>query len=297
MTGIPTARGEPMADAPELKRGLFGYRKDAVRSLLADRERMFLEVSEEAASAEQRAETTRGELDQAMADVGSLRQELDARTGELGSAQRRVEQLETDLAAVTSQVAEQSQRARDAELRLKSRESSLLERISALETELQEERAALPAGVNELTRVLDATRDAVDRIMAGARRSAEDQLAEVRRTREELQVEIERASDWREQVLPLVEGVRHEIGRAQAQVVQVGARISEALRPMTDSLSTLGYNLEGLERAATAQTPEGSPPERVDLVSHERAEGEEQADRGQEQPSPAVPQAAHETQA
>lgn len=293
-----------MADASdELKGGFFGYRKDDVRALLAARERMFLEVSDQARAAEERLDTTRSELDLAKAGVRALREQLDARTNELGSAQARVAELETQVAAATSEVAEHSQRAREGEQRLQTRESALREQISRLEAELAEARATPPPGVGELTAVLDATRDAIERIIAGARRSAEDQLAQVERTRGDLQAEIERASAWREHVSPLIDDVRREIGRTRAQALQVSGRVSEALRPMTDALTTLAHNLEDLERAAVTEAPErATSPDRVDLASHEGTEAREPdgtaeqrgADqRGAEQPG-SIP---HETPA
>jgi chromosome segregation ATPase len=283
-----------MADAPELKRGLFGYRRDAVQEMLADRERMFLEVSQEARAAEERLEAARQVSDSLRSDVDKARQELVARSAETEQLNARVTQLETDLAAATSQVAEQGRRARDAEERLHTRETALLDRVAALEAELEQARTTQAAGVEELSTVLDATRDAVERIMAGARRAAEDQLADVQRTRQELETDIQRASAWREHVSPMIEGVTHEIGRAQAQVVQVSARVSEALRPMTDALSSLSRNLEDLERTAASQISQETPtPDRVDLVSHERSD-EEAASVEDQQDASSAP---HETPA
>jgi chromosome segregation ATPase len=260
-----------MADAPELKRGLLGYRRNDVQAVLADRERMFVGVSEEAREAEERLATAGRKLDELRAQLYAARGELEARTSELGSTQARVGQLEAALETATSQLAEHSQRAREAEQRLHAHETSLLERIAALEAELDEARATPVARVGELTAVLDATRDAVERIMAGARRSAEDQLADVQRTREELRSEIERASAWHDHVAPLIDVLRGEIGRAQAQVMQVGARVGEALRPMTEAIATLERGLDDLERAARGSANQNErSADRVDLVSHER---------------------------
>jgi chromosome segregation ATPase len=277
-----------MADAPELKRGLLGYRRNDVQAVLADRERMFVGVSEEAREAEERLATAGRQLDELRAQLYAARGELEARTSELGSTQARVAQLEAALETATSQLAEHSQRAREAEQRLHAHETSLFERIAALEAELDEARATPVARVGELTAVLDATRDAVERIMAGARRSAEDQLADVQRTREELRSEIERASAWHDHVAPLIDVLRREIGRAQAQVVQVGARVGEALRPMTEAIATLERNLDDLERAAGGSANQNEPStDRVDLVSHERDQaGVPTADAAQ----PAVPE-------
>jgi chromosome segregation ATPase len=281
-------------EVPELRRSLFGYRKRDVESILEARERMFERVSEEATQRQIEAEQLR-------TDLGKAREEARAATEDERLARAETESVRDELTAQTAEITRELETARgeltgldeqrrDAETRAGGLESEvrearrevagLTERLrvaDATEADLRtrlEQASAATTETRELGSVLEATQDAIERILGGARRTAEEDLARVQHTREQIQIEIDRVRSWQERIDPVARGVADEISAARAQMAQTAERVGEALQPMSDALTALARRLDELTRAADPSTvqPAAELLDRVDLVSHERAE-------------------------
>jgi chromosome segregation ATPase len=286
MAGHPTFPGEDMDQAPELQRALFGYRKQDVESILEARERMFEQISEEANQRKEEAERLRRDVEKARAETRTAREEMQRVRGELDAevndVRQELETLRADLPRMEERRREAETRATglEAEVREARREiAGLNERLRLadateidLRTRLEEASTAAPQ-TRELGAVVEATQQAIARIMAGAKRDAEEDLSRVQRTRNEIQADVDRVRVWRERIEPVTHDVSSEIAVAQAQMSQTAERVGEALRPMSDALTALSKHLDELARVAVAPT---GRPDRVDLVSHEQEQDQEQ---------------------
>jgi chromosome segregation ATPase len=274
-----------MDDGPELKRGLFGYRKQDVETLLQARERMFQRVSDEAGRLRDEAQELRTDLGRAREDGRTAREETQAVRSELGS---QLEETRGKEERGRAEAARNEERRLDAETRATALEAELREarrEVSALDerlrvadatevdlrTRLEEAPTHAPIDAMELGGVLEAAQQAIARIMEAARRTAEEDLGRVRRTREEIQTEIDRVRSWRDRVEPLARSIADAMSVAQAQMSQTAERVGEALRPMSEALTSLGSHLEELAGTVDLAAAErAGTPDRVDLTYHER---------------------------
>ncbi|MGZ4114933.1 MAG: hypothetical protein ACXVQT_07635 [Actinomycetota bacterium] len=292
-----------MDQAPELKRSLFGYRKQDVESILEARERMFERATEESNQRKDEIKRLRADLDRARGETRTARDETESVRTELTT---QLEDLRRELDGVRADMTILEDRHREAETRATGLESELREarrevsgmnerlRVAdATETDLRnriEEATMAPPDTRELGAVLEATQEAIGRIMAGARRTAEEDLARVQQTRDEIQADVERVRTWRERIEPVTQDIAGNIAVAQAQMSQTAERVSEALRPMSDALTSLAQRLDDLARVADPSEMRDERPDRVDLVSHEQqaSEAERMAeDVGAQQETPA----------
>jgi chromosome segregation ATPase len=294
-----------MDQAPELKRSLFGYRKQDVESILEARERMFERATEESSRRKDEIERLRADLDRARGETGTARDETESVRTDLTT---QLEDLRRELDGVRADVTILEDRHREAETRATGLESELREarrevsgmnerlRVAdATETDLRnrlEEATTAAPDTRELGAVLEATQEAVARIMAGARRTAEEDLGRVQQTRDEIQAEVERVRTWRERIEPVTQDIAGNIAVAQAQMSQTAERVGEALRPMSDALTSLAQRLDDLARASDPSEMPGERPDRVDLVSHEQQAASEaeriREDAAVERETPAV---------
>jgi chromosome segregation ATPase len=280
-----------MNEPPELRRTLFGYRRQDVESILETRERMFEQATEEADRQRSEAERLGMELEKARAEIAAAREEtriardetriereeLSAQSAEL---RRELETARGELARVHDQRREAEMRAGGLQTEIgeaRREVAALTNRLraaEATETDLRARLAQPPAApdTRDLDSVLEAAQEAIERIMTGARRTAEEDLARVQRTRDEIQAEIDRVRAWRERIDPIAREMAGEIAFTQTQMSQTAERVGAALQPMSDALTALSNRLEELGRAADATIASGERPDRVDLVSHERSE-------------------------
>ncbi len=277
-----------MDQAPELKRSLFGYRKQDVESILEARERMFELATGESNQRKEEIERLRADLDKARGENGTARGETEAVRTELTT---QLEHLRKELDGVRADMTVLEDRHREAETRATGLESALREarrEVSSLNERVRvadateaglriqlEEATTAPPDTRDLGAVLEATQEAIGRIMAGARRTAEEDLTRVQQTRDEIESEVERVRTWRERIEPVTHDVADNIAVAQAQMSQTAERVGEALRPMSEALTSLAQRLDDLARVAEPSEVAGERPDRVDLVSHEQQAGEE----------------------
>ena len=290
-------------EAPELKRALFGYRPSDVESLIEARERMFEHVTEEASNLRAESERLRADLDRSRAETRTareeaerLRQQSESATADADAAREESERARAEAGRAQEQGRNAEMRAGglEAELREARREvTALSERLRVadateadLRARLDEASVAAPGEPRELGSVLEATQQAIARIMQNARRAAEDDLGRVHRARDEIQAEVDRVRVWRDRVEPLTASINDSIAAARTHMSQTADRVGEALRPMSDALSTLGQLLDELARQ-TLEAPADTSvmtDQRVDLVSHEH-ERSDGSDTPQEAPA------------
>jgi chromosome segregation ATPase len=254
-----------------------------VESILEARERMFERITEESNRRKEETDRLRTDLGKARTETKTAREQTESvrteLTTQLEEVRHELEELRADVARLEDQRREADTRASglDAELREARREvSGLSERLRVadateadLRTRLEETSTGAPE-TRELGAVLEATQEAIGRIMAGARRTAEEDLARVQQTRDEMQSEVDRVRTWRERIEPVTQDIAGGIAVAQAQMSQTAERVGEALRPMSDALSSLSQRLDDLARVADPSAATDGQPDRVDLVSHEQ---------------------------
>lgn len=176
---------------PQLKRGIFGFTRDSVRRMLADREGMF-------ARAQQRLKETQARVAQLELQVRTLEGHIAQRNAEVESAAARIAHLESQL--------------EDADERLKDREALALELAAA--------REQLEAHV-ELERELDEARRQLKEL-EGIRRELTS-ARELLREQDDLQQQLDRRS---EQVL-LAES---RVANLEAQLAGVRAGLEQRAR-------------------------------------------------------------------
>jgi DNA repair exonuclease SbcCD ATPase subunit len=288
---------------PQLTRTLFGYRRDKVRSLLADREAMFARVTEDARAAAEKVDTAE---EQARA-AEERAQTAEERAAKLVEESARAAEDKIRAAEEKVRAAESKGRAGDEQVRVAQEKTRVAEeRLLELDAELArvrrelEERAeapartvdgepvfgslvaaGLPAPEGGLTAVLEATEKAVTQFIEEARHSGEEQLREAQRQQQELETKIAQLSEWWNRVEPFVADVQGSIDEAKNEANSVPGRIGSVLEPVTQAFGSLGSRLATLaEMAAMPITgtpdadggPETSPPSVVDVHEPEAVE-------------------------
>jgi chromosome segregation ATPase len=288
---------------PQLTRKLFGYSRDKVRSLLADREAMFARATQDARQAaekshasEERAEAAE-ERAQAAEERAAKLVEESARAAEdkIRAAEEKVRAAESKVRTGDEQVRVAQEKTRVAEERLLELDAELAgvrreleERAEAPVNTVNGEPAAgslvaagLPAPEGGLTAVLEATEKAVTQFIEEARHSGEEQLREAQRQQLDLETKIAQLSEWWNRVEPFVADVQGSIDEAKNQANSVPGRIGSVLEPVTQAFGSLGSRLATLaEMAAMPITgtpdadrgPETSPPNVVDVEETEAVE-------------------------
>jgi predicted nucleic acid-binding Zn-ribbon protein len=100
-------------EIPKLRRSLFGYRKEAINQLLAERNEFYIKAEDRVHAAEARIADLERELASARAETAALHQELEKqRTSDQGTARFLTEELSTILAAAEESATRIIERAR-----------------------------------------------------------------------------------------------------------------------------------------------------------------------------------------
>lgn len=288
---------------PQLTRTFFGYRRDKVRSLLADREAMFARATEDARAAAEKVDTAE---EQARA-AEERAQTAEERAAKLIEESARAAEDKIRAAEEKVRAGESKARAGDEQVRVAHEKTRVAEeRLLELDAELARVRrelkdraevpvhrvdgepafgslvaTGLPAAEGGLTAVLEATEKAVTQFIEEARHSGEEQLREAQRQQQELETKIAQLSEWWNRVEPFVVDVQGSIDEAKNQANSVPGRIGSVLEPVTQAFGSLGSRLATLaEMAAMPITgtpdadpgPEPSPPNVVDVNKPEALE-------------------------
>jgi hypothetical protein len=201
-----------MRDDPRpLKRGLFGYSREAVDRMTRDRDTSLHQAEVRVQAAESRA----ARLD---AELQTLREEHDALAARLA---------ELDRGAHPTSQGEGGPEERDGPGQLTSRFLT-----------------------EELASVLAAAEEAAGRIVERARASSEQQIAEADRMWREAQSQMARLASWRDRVEPVTRTAQSKIGEVRAKIEDVPDMIRKALSPLADSIAGLDGDLAEVAMAA-----------------------------------------------
>jgi chromosome segregation ATPase len=303
-------------DDPQLTRTLFGYSRDKVRSLLADREAMFARATEDARAAAEKVDTAE---EQARA-AEERAQAAEERAAKLVEESARAAEDKIRAAEEKVRAAESKGRTGDEQVRVAQEKTRVAEeRLLELDAELARVRreveegaeapvhaseggepfvrsfvaAGAPAPEGGLTAVLEATEKAVTQFIEEARHSGEEQLREAQRQQQELETKIAQLSEWWNRVEPFVADVQGSIDEAKNQANSVPGRIGSVLEPVTQAFGSLGNRLATLAQMAAmpitgthdldAGSP-ASPPLVVEVAEPEEDVVVDRADAEIEQP-------------
>jgi chromosome segregation ATPase len=265
----------------DLKGSFFGYSRASVRSVLAEREAMLDRASRVASAAEQRADRFSSELSQAQGACAELGEQLDA----ANLVRARLEEdlrIMTERAEQATTEAAESQQALRRALEGSAQDRASLEahqqRLAELEgllTEYREEierRAARtiasveptrarapepedgPATATELAAVIEVTEQAVLSIMESTKARADLELHAVDAERERIKRDVESMTAWRDRAAPVIDSLEATMSEVQRHVGEVGARVSDVLRPVTSAVTQLASDLASLDTLAEART-------------------------------------------
>jgi len=278
------------SDPPQLGRSLLGYRRAAVRQVLADRETMFRLVKDQAQRAEERVEEIREELETARAelraqsettdamlaeahaglesanaalksrgehvelaeaDLARSRKELETARKELETARKELDTARVEVADARAAVKSQTQRAETAAARTTRLETQLLEARQELALRSEPSPSKVLA-TDELSAILETAERGVTGILERTRRAYEDQFAEVQAERRTIQSEIDRFSEWRVQVEPRVHAIQQSIQTAGERIARVPGQIQSAVDTMAQAVAEVNASLK---RLATLPEP------------------------------------------
>jgi DNA repair exonuclease SbcCD ATPase subunit len=280
---------------PQLTRTLFGYSRDKVRSLLADREAMFARVMQDAREAAEKTRAAEEQAEAAEERAQAAEESARAAADKIRAAEEKARVAEDKVRAGDEKVRVAQEKTRVAEERLLELDAEL----ARVRREL-EERAEAPVQASDgepavrslvgagpsvpgtgLTAVLEATEKAVTQFIEEARHSGEEQLRDAQRKQLELETKIAQLSEWWNRVEPFVADVQGSIDEAKNQANSVPGRIGSVLEPVTQAFGSLGNRLATLaQMAATPITgtpdadrgPETSPPSVVEVDEPEAVE-------------------------
>ncbi len=283
------------AEAAELRTDRDAARRD-LEEAVADGERLRLELT----AIRGELETVRHELEAAEHERETARDEPDLQDERLRAAEELSERrgdeialLEQELSAVRRQSLLQSQRARSAETR-----------VEELEAEVRSVRAELEAGLSAAIGELEAARASVEEAAArpapGPSATAEErsvargpapgtlggnmngpetpeagEFREADRASPEILAVSERLGS-REELAPLVGAIRSTIEDARERAAGIGARVDEAVAPLTAAITELSdWQTAFTELAAllAAETPEAGSPNSLDPVDLDEQDG------------------------
>jgi chromosome segregation ATPase len=215
--------------APQLKRGLFGYTPESVRLLLADRDTMFLRASENARAAEALVLELRAEIE-------SLKTDLAERSEKLRAAEAEAADLRTDRDATSEELERSASEVR----RLTGDVETLRQQVSDAEELVRVADAQIARHTGDLALMRQELGTARREFLVQNQRarSAENRIeelqAELASTRDELEFELRRVGGE-------LEAAKEEAASAQAEPAAaeelsgIVAAAEEALARVLDS--------------------------------------------------------------
>jgi len=252
-------------EAPQLKRGPFGYTPRSVRLVLADRDRLLVRASARAEAAEAQALAARSEAKALQTQLAEQAQDEPIRVAEVRSGE--IADIRQELSSVRWHLLIESQLVKSAEAR-----------IEVLEAEVRSQRPELEAGLSTAMADLEAARVAVEEAAArpaadpsvtaegtsavleaagwtmarmnGSGTHAAEELGEAERARRETLAEIERLAACRDRLASIVGVVRSTIEDARERAAGIGDRVDEAVAPLTEAIADLSDRLAAFAELA-----------------------------------------------
>ena len=224
------------------------------------------------------------------AEVLPLRRELEEVRTELRDAKEAILGQEEQLTGSESQGS--LQRALEESAGYKATVSAQQERLAELEVlvegyrELVETQGAAgvpsaepsdaqepptgPSTASELAAVIEVAEQAVASIMDSTRVRADEELRAVDGERERIRRDVETMTAWRDRAAPMIVSLQAAMHQIQSQGVEIGLRVSEALRPVSTAVTALNAqlgSLDDLDRAPLDVSTEAAAPSEPDHVT------------------------------
>lgn len=240
--------------ALQLKRGLFGYRPESVRLLLADRDKMFIRAAEQARAAEALVLELRSEVEAlkakfeerqealraAEAEAVDLRTDRDATRIELDRAAPTVAQLTTEVEAACKELADAQELVRVADAQVARQNGDL----AVLRQELGSARRGFLIQ-NQRARSAENRVNELEAELVSAKRLE----AELASTRDRLEAELR----WTIAELGVARAAAAEAAAAPAQA-QSGPTAAEELSAVVEAVEqALGRVLDSARVRAEAE--------------------------------------------
>ena len=126
-----------------------------------------------------------------------------------------------------------------------------------------QETAAGPSTAGELAAVIEVAEQAVASIMESTRARADEELRAVEEERERIRRDVEAMTAWRDRAGPMIVSLQVAMHEMQGEAAEIGLRVNEALRPISNALTALTTQLTSLGDLAGAQlnvSTEKAPP-------------------------------------
>jgi ABC-type transporter Mla subunit MlaD len=249
--------------APQLRRGPFGYTSRSVRLVLADRDRVLVKASERAGAAEAQMLERRSEaetLKTQLADQDEPLRAAEERSGEIAFILQELSLARWHLLIQGQQVESAEARIEVLEADVRSLRPELEAGLSTAVADLEaaraagEEAAARPAPdpsvTAEGTSAVPEAAGWTTARMNGAGTHAAEELGEAERARRETLAEIERLAAFRDRLASLVGVVRSTTEDAREGAAGIGDRVDEAVAPLTEAIAELSDRLAGFAELA-----------------------------------------------
>jgi chromosome segregation ATPase len=239
-----------------LRRRLFGFSSGDVFKLLADRETMFTQANERAIAAEEK-------LAEMRAEIGPLHEERRRKDDQIDSLRTGIEELTSRLSSMQEQAAD-----------LEELRQQLAEMRNDPLSQLMSGDVTFKFLVTEVAPVLKAAEETAAAMLEAARVESERRLGETDQAREEMERQVEWLRKWGEQLPPLIRAVQERLGETRHRIEEIPDRIRDALRPLTESMTSTNAEIEQL--ASLSNPPAPSPPERLEAEEVQAAEAVEE---------------------
>jgi chromosome segregation ATPase len=238
-----------------LQRGLFGYRREDVERMLADRRSMFDRAVAQAREAEERAEALEAQLEELRTKVDVTREgegtasspsqtaRLEEEIAEERSESRRLAEVLATRDADASRL-EEEVRARETRIRELEAEVGRLNAADASRPE--GDASAEDSPTPELDRALGEVERQIAGIVDHARRSAHDEIVEVERRREMVRTEVDELVAYRDRLSPAAADVRRMLDEATQRARETEAALRTLLEPVATSVTAIQVRLADL---------------------------------------------------
>jgi chromosome segregation ATPase len=109
-----------------------------------------------------------------------------------------------------------------------------------------EETSTGPSSAGELAAVIEVAEQAVASIMESTRMRADEELRAVDGEREQIRRDVEAMTAWRDRAAPTIVSLQGAMRDMQGQAAEIGLRVNDALRPISNTLSALTSHLASL---------------------------------------------------
>ncbi len=228
-------------------------------TLKADLERAIAERE----SMEAEAIPLRRELEEIRTELRGAKEAILGRDEELGAAQQVSAALERQLRQQTERLGQATAEAEQSKARLTELEDlvegyrELIEgrsdgELSSVEPSDAPGTPSGPSTAGELASLIEVAERAVASIMESTRVRAEEELRTVDDERERIRRDVETMTAWRDRAGPVIASLQAAVHEIQSQGAEIGRRVIDALRPVSNAVTALNSQLASLDDLAGA---------------------------------------------